>query len=94
MAMMVEAGLSPYEILVTGTCNPAQYFGTPERFGMVAAGLRADLILLKGNPFENIANVQHRAGVMVRGRWLPEEEIQDRLNAMAERRASEPRALE
>lgn len=85
MAMMVNAGLSPYEVLVTGTRNPASYFGTPDDFGMVAPGHRADLIMLEGNPLEDIAQVQRRVGVMVRGQWLPESEIQERLAVIAGR---------
>ena len=79
MAMMVAAGLSPYQVLVTGTRNPAAYFGTPREFGTVQVGRRADLILLDANPLEDVGNVKRRAGVMVRGRWLPEAEIQERL---------------
>ncbi len=83
MEMMVASGLTPYEVLVTGTRNPAIYFGTPEEFGTVEVGRRADLILLEANPLTDIANVRRRAGVMVRGRWLPESEIQQRLEAIA-----------
>ena len=83
MAMMVAAGLSPYEVLVTGTRNPAAYFGTPEEFGTVAVGRRADLILLEANPLEDVGNVKRRAGVMARGRWLPEAEIGEQLERIA-----------
>jgi cytosine/adenosine deaminase-related metal-dependent hydrolase len=83
MEMMVAAGLSPYDVLVTGTRNPAAYFGTPEAFGTVAPGRRADLILLEANPLEDVANVARRAGVMVRGRWLPQAEIDERLERIA-----------
>lgn len=85
MAMMVEAGLSPYEVLVTGTRNPADYFGTPDTFGRVAPGHRADLILLEANPLADITAVQKRAGVMVRGQWLPERVVQERLETIAGR---------
>jgi imidazolonepropionase-like amidohydrolase len=79
MKSMVNAGLSPYEVLVTGTRAPAEYFGTPGEFGTVIPGRRADLILLNTNPLEDIANVKDRAGVMVRGVWFSEKEIQERL---------------
>jgi hypothetical protein len=85
MAMMVASGLTPFEVLVTGTRNPAIYFGTPEEFGTVEVGRRADLILLEANPLEDIGNVKRRAGVMVRGRWQPESAIQERLEAIAAR---------
>jgi cytosine/adenosine deaminase-related metal-dependent hydrolase len=84
MRMMVDAGLTPYEVLVTGTRNPAIYFETPDEFGTVETNRRADLILLEANPLEDIGNVQQRVGVMVRGEWMPEEEIQQRLQQIAE----------
>jgi imidazolonepropionase-like amidohydrolase len=83
MEMMVASGLTPYEVLATGTRNPAQLLGTPEDFGTVEVGRRADLILLDANPFEDIANARRQAGVMVRGTWLPEDELQARLEEIA-----------
>jgi hypothetical protein len=84
MEMMVAAGLTPYQVLVTGTRNPALYFETPDDFGTVQAGRRADLILLDANPLDDIANASRIVGVMVRGHWLPRERIDERLRAMAE----------
>jgi hypothetical protein len=49
----------------------------------VEVGRRADLILLDANPLTSVANVQRRAGVMVRGLWLPEAELQQRLEQLA-----------
>lgn len=92
MRMMEAAGLTPYEVLVTGTRNPAAYFGTPDAFGTVEPGRRADLILLEANPLEDLDNVQRRVGVMVRGQWLPEEEIQARLETIATRETPANRA--
>ncbi|HEX7091001.1 MAG TPA: amidohydrolase family protein [Longimicrobiales bacterium] len=83
MRAMVEAGLTPYQVLESGTRNVALYLGTPDEFGTVAPGRRADLILLEANPLEDVGNVARRAGVMVRGRWLPESEIQARLARIA-----------
>ncbi|HEY0624945.1 amidohydrolase family protein [Sphingomonas sp.] len=83
MRMMQAAGLTPYQVLSTGTREAARYFGSKARFGTIAPGQRADLILLTGNPLEKLANVERRAGVMVRGRWLSESEIQARLEKIA-----------
>ncbi len=79
MQVMVEAGLTPYQILRAGTRNVAAYFDALDEFGTIAVGRRADLILLEANPLDDVANLQRRAGVMVRGRWIPESEIQRRL---------------
>ncbi len=85
LALLVGAGLTPYQALVTGTRNVARFIGEEERFGTVEVGRRADLILLEANPLANIANVQRRAGVMINGRWLSEERIQAGLAAIAAR---------
>ncbi|MEZ4826641.1 MAG: amidohydrolase family protein [Bacteroidia bacterium] len=85
LAAMVEAGLTPYECLVTGTVNPARYFGMEGQFGVVAKGSAADLILVNNNPLEDISNLRNPAGVMYRGRWLSEEEISAGLAAIAQK---------
>ena len=50
---------------------------------MVKPGARADLLLLNANPLTDVANVADRAGVMLRGRWVPETELADRLDDVA-----------
>ena len=76
--------MTPYEVLEIGTRKPAEYFEAEDEFGVLAEGRRADLILLTANPLDDIGNVAARAGVMLRGRWFPEEDIQRRLQAMAQ----------
>lgn len=80
---LVRSGLSPYEALVTGTRNVAEYFGETDRYGTIAEGRIADLVLVEANPLDDVDNAFRRAGVMVRGRWLPEAEIQQRLDGIA-----------
>jgi imidazolonepropionase-like amidohydrolase len=73
---LVAAGLTPYQALETGTRNVARYFGTERETGTVERGKRADLVLLEADPLVDIRNTTKRAGVMVRGRWLPQAEIE------------------
>jgi imidazolonepropionase-like amidohydrolase len=80
---LVAAGLTPWQALETGTRNVARYFGTEKETGTIEAGKRADLVLLDADPLADIRNTTKRAGVMVRGRWLPQAEIQGRLEAVA-----------
>jgi len=72
---LVDAGLTPYEALRTGTVNPAVYFGHAGRFGTVTEGVEADLVLLDDNPLEDIASTRRIHGVMVRGRWMDRREL-------------------
>ena len=72
---MREAGMSNYEILESGTVNVGQYFAKQDAFGTVAAGQRADLVLVDANPLTDITNVAKISGVMVRGRWLSRSDL-------------------
>jgi imidazolonepropionase-like amidohydrolase len=80
---MAVAGMTPYEILRSGTVNVGEYFSEQDAFGTVSPGQRADLILVTGNPLEDVDVVASPAGVMVRGRWLPRDEIDRRLDEIA-----------
>jgi imidazolonepropionase-like amidohydrolase len=73
---LVEAGLTPFQALTTGTRNVAKYFGTLDKSGTVTVGKRADLLLLKGNPLVDIHNTTAISGVMLGGRWLPSEMLE------------------
>ena len=80
---MTGAGLTAQQILIDATREPARYFGAEQEFGSVAPGERADLVLLTSNPLSDIGNIAKQAGVMVNGRWLPEADIQARLERIA-----------
>jgi imidazolonepropionase-like amidohydrolase len=83
LASLVAAGLTPYQALETGTRNVATYFKTVQQTGTIETGKRADLVLLDGDPLADIGNTTRRSGVMVRGRWLPQAEIERRLDEIA-----------
>ena len=84
--IMVACGMKPYDVLRSLTRNVAEYFGTLSDSGTVQPGKRADLVLLESDPLKDVGALSRRAGVFVRGRWLPESEIQARLRALAESR--------
>ena len=84
MRAMQEAGMSNFAILQSATKNVGDYCKERDTFGTVAAGQRADLVLLNGNPIQDLGNVAQRAGVMVRRKWIAEPEIQARLAKIAE----------
>ena len=76
---LVDAGLTPYQALRTGTANVGLYFKTESTTGTLAVGKRADLLLLDANPLQGIDNTWKIAGVMVNGRWLSKPDIDKRL---------------
>jgi hypothetical protein len=80
---LVAAGLTPYEALKTATANPAEFLKAGTEFGTVSEGRRADLILVDHNPLDDVSFASRQVGVMIRGRWLPQSEIQKRLDEIA-----------
>ncbi len=82
---MVAAGLTPYEALRMGTSSPAEFFEANDSFGTIRADLAADLMLVSGNPLEDVTVLARPQGVMVRGRWLDRAEIDRGLTQIAAR---------
>jgi imidazolonepropionase-like amidohydrolase len=82
---MNEAGLTPYQVLLTTTKNAAEMLGYEKRLGTIEKGKDADLVLLDKNPLGDIKNTKTIAGVMVKGVWLPKEQLQSMLAEVAER---------
>jgi imidazolonepropionase-like amidohydrolase len=80
-----DAGLSNYAALEAATRNPALFFGTIDKTGTIEKGKRADLVLLEANPLEDIANTQKRAGVMLKGKYFSQEEMNRWLDEIAPR---------
>ncbi len=62
LELLVRAGLTPVAALATATAVPATVFGLPDR-GRVAPGLRADLLLVDGDPTTNIAATRAIVGI-------------------------------
>jgi imidazolonepropionase-like amidohydrolase len=83
MNSMKDAGLSNEVILMSGTANPARFFGMAGAFGTIQEGASADLLLLSGNPMEDLSQTWAQEGVMVRGRWLSRVDIDERLAEIA-----------
>jgi imidazolonepropionase-like amidohydrolase len=91
IAVMSDAGMTNQQILESGTVVVGRYarehLGVDDDFGTVAAGQRADLVLLASNPLDDLQNLTDRVGVMVRGRWISAEEIDRGLEALAAKHA-------
>jgi imidazolonepropionase-like amidohydrolase len=85
--ILLDCGMSRYDILRSGTYQAAAYLKTVSESGTISAGKHADLILLNGNPLDDLKNLANPAGVMARGRWFSGDEIRKRLDSMAARRS-------
>ncbi len=91
LSYFVDAGLIPYEALQTGTINAARALHEQDEVGTIEVGKRADLLLLDGNPLMDISKMKSIAGVMLRGRWIPQSELQNRLEAISTAIGDQPK---
>jgi hypothetical protein len=84
-----QAGLSRFQILSAATRIPGEFIARSgadsERFGTVAVGNRADLILSARNPLDDLSTLETPEGVMARGRWYSATELQALLDGVASR---------
>lgn len=78
---LVQSGLTPYQALQTGTVNIGKFFKN-DKLGVVQTGAIADLVLLDANPLKDINAVGSVQGVMLDGRWLAKNEIDDMLKKL------------
>lgn len=70
LARYVEAGLTPAEALRTATLTGPAFLRVAPRYGALAAGRTADILLLDANPLQDIANTRRIRMVVTRGRAL------------------------
>jgi imidazolonepropionase-like amidohydrolase len=68
LEMMVDAGLTPMQALVSATGAAADCWGMAGRIGSIAAGAAADLLVLSANPLERIANTRAIDAIYIGGR--------------------------
>jgi hypothetical protein len=85
---LVAAGLRPREALAAATLGPARYFNEAATAGSIAAGKRADLVLLDANPLDDIRNTRRIRAVVAAGRLFDRAALDGLLeNAAADAKA-------
>lgn len=78
-----DAGIGNYPALAAGTRNPHEYLGSLSKSGTVEKGKAGDLILLNKNPLDDITATYDRAGVMLKGRYYTQSELNGWLDEIA-----------
>ncbi|HVJ71048.1 MAG TPA: amidohydrolase family protein, partial [Sphingomicrobium sp.] len=65
----VEAGLTPREALASATLTGPEFLGHEDRYGAVATGKAADILILDANPLQDISATRKIRGVVLKGQW-------------------------
>ena len=75
LELLVEAGLTPMEAIVSGTSRNARFFRVEERLGSVEPGKLADLLLVEGDPLKDIKAMRNVRRVMLGGVWVVRADV-------------------
>ncbi len=70
MELLVDSGLTPMQAIVAGTGTSARLVGEDNDRGTIAPGKIADLLLVKGSPDQNIAEIEQTSAVFQGGKQL------------------------
>lgn len=77
LKLMVDAGMTPMEALVSATKTAAELMGIQNTHGTMEPGKRANFLILKDNPLENIVTLMEietivKDGTAVKGGFVSE----------------------
>jgi imidazolonepropionase-like amidohydrolase len=75
--MLAQGGMSNHEALRSATIVPAESLGLDNWIGSLQAGKFADLIVMKDNPLDNLANTENIIYTMVNGRLYDAETMNE-----------------
>lgn len=74
-ALLEGAGLTPAEVLKAATYNAAIVLGETQTTGRIASGYAADMVLVDGDPLEDLVVLSQPAGVMRAGKWFDADTV-------------------
>jgi imidazolonepropionase-like amidohydrolase len=75
LAALEGAGLTRFQAIASATLKAAEYMGWEKEAGTVAAGKRADLVIVRGNPLESLEVLRRVEGLVLNGRYFSREEL-------------------
>ncbi len=72
-SLMTSAGFTPAQALQAATVNAADLLGVSADSGTLEAGKRADIVVMAGNPLEDITVTEHPKLVMANGKIVKQD---------------------
>lgn len=80
LQILIENGFTPYEAIFAGTVQASKVIEAitgDNNFGTIEVGKKADLILVRYNPLQDIKNIKELLGVMAAGKWFSKEKLEE-----------------
>lgn len=74
---LASIGISNYDVLRIGTYNAALFLKKQNQFGSIEKGKLGEIILVEGDPLENLSNLENLKGVLSQGRWFSERRLKE-----------------
>jgi imidazolonepropionase-like amidohydrolase len=75
LELLVEAGISPLDVIKVATRNGADAIGILNKVGTIEPGKEADMIVLTANPVTNISNTKKIEAIINEGKFVDREKI-------------------
>jgi hypothetical protein len=75
LVLYEKSGISAAEVLKLATIKSAELTGVSELYGSIEVGKKADLILIDGNPLENISDIRNVEWTMKEGKLFYAQEL-------------------
>ena len=88
LRVLATVGIGNFDILQMVTTRPGEFvdrtLSPAAGFGTIEVGKRADMLLLSGNPLDDLTNLKDAIGVMASGRWYSRASLDGRLGKIAD----------
>ena len=88
LSNFVKAGYSPYEVLYCATKAAAECLSNSGVSGCIKPGYRAELIIIEGNPLENISNLKRLQGVLLQDQWIMADQLNEWLRLLSRKKGT------
>lgn len=90
LGLLVKYGLTPLEALQAAITSGPWYFKLQDRYGKIAPGYYADLLLLDKNPLEDISNTRLIQAVVNKGKYYDRKALDAMLQQVKQNIAMSP----
>ena len=75
MRRLADGGLQPFQIMKMASLDAARNLGYGESLGLIRIGRQADIVILNGDPLENIDSAANVVGTIVNGRYFSRKDL-------------------